>query len=145
MNVEIKLSTEIKEPYAIIYTNQLTEEINALAKTLEGRLDTPLTVKKDDKYHIILPEEIYMVRMEDQQVALYTQHAHYATNKRLYELEQHLGSDFLRISKTTLINLKQLDSVEPSFNGTMSLKLRNGCQDYISRKYLPALKKYLGL
>ena len=28
---------------------------------------------------------------------------------------------------------------------TLLLKLKNGCKDYVSRKYLPEFKKYLGL
>lgn len=145
MNVEIKLAKDIATPYAVIYTNELTEEINSLVKLLEQKTNLPVTAKKDDTYHVILPEEIFMVRTENQQVILYTQDSQYSTPKRLYEIEEQLGKEFLRISKTTLINLKQLASVEPSFNGTMYLKLKNGCQDYISRKYLPALKSYLGL
>ena len=60
-------------------------------------------------------------------------------------MEKLLGSGFMRISKSTLINLKQINSVEPSFHGTMLVILKNGNKDYISRKYLPAFKKYLGI
>ena len=53
--------------------------------------------------------------------------------------------DFMKISKTALINLKYIEGVEASFGGSMLLILKNGCKDYVSRKYLPDLKKYLGL
>lgn len=36
-------------------------------------------------------------------------------------------------------------AVEASFNGTMFLRLEHGLSDYISRKYLPEFKRYLGL
>ena len=51
----------------------------------------------------------------------------------------------MQISKTTLINLSYMDSIEPGFSGTLLLKLKNGDKDYVSRKYLPDLKNYLGL
>jgi DNA-binding LytR/AlgR family response regulator len=38
-----------------------------------------------------------------------------------------------------------MDSIEPGFSGTLLLKLRNGNKDYVSRKYLPEFKRYLGL
>ena len=60
-------------------------------------------------------------------------------------VEAALGSDFLRINKSTLVNLRQLDYVEPTLGGLMLLVLKNGCRDHISRKYLPAFKQYLGL
>ncbi|MGL4737820.1 MAG: LytTR family DNA-binding domain-containing protein [Cellulosilyticaceae bacterium] len=146
MNVEIKLQKDLTQPYAIIYAPTLTPEINQIITLLEQKnTTTPLTVKQEDTYHILKPDEIYMVRTEDQQLMLYTKTQHYSCTKRLYEVEQLLGPDFFRISKTTLVNLNFLDSVEPSFNGTMYLKLKNGSKDYISRKYLPEFKNYLGL
>ena len=51
----------------------------------------------------------------------------------------------MQISKTTLVNLSYMDSIEPGFSGTLLLKLKNGSKDYVSRKYLPEFKKYLGL
>jgi two-component system response regulator LytT len=30
-------------------------------------------------------------------------------------------------------------------SGMMLLKLKNGMKDYVSRKYLPSLKNYLGI
>ena len=51
----------------------------------------------------------------------------------------------MRISKGTLANLSCIDHVEPTLGGLMLLVLKNGCKECISRKYLPAFKKYLGL
>ena len=56
-----------------------------------------------------------------------------------------LGNEFMRISKATVVNLKMIDSVEPSFNAMMYLVMKNGCKDYITRTYLTEFKKYLGL
>ncbi|MDQ7162158.1 LytTR family DNA-binding domain-containing protein [Lactobacillus delbrueckii] len=56
-----------------------------------------------------------------------------------------MGQDFMQISKQAVVNLTCLESVEASFNGTMFLRLEHGLSDYISRKYLPAFKQYLGL
>ena len=51
----------------------------------------------------------------------------------------------MRISKATLVNLSYMDSIEPGFGGTLLLKMKNGCKDYVSRTYLKEFKKYLGL
>lgn len=146
MQVEIKISTDIKEPYVVIHTPVLTPEVNSLAKKLtQPNQPLSLTIKQEDTYHILALDDLYMVRMENQQPILYTENMQYISHKKLYELEALLGDNFFRISKTTLVNLKKLDSVEPTFNTSMLLKLKNGCTDYISRKYLPEFKKYLGL
>lgn len=51
----------------------------------------------------------------------------------------------IRISKTTLVNIRFIDYVELSFGGALLLKLKNKEQDYVSRKYLPAFKKAIGI
>ena len=111
-----------------------------------GSTDTPITALQNESDLVILqPKEIYMVRVENGDTILYGEKKQYRSRKRLYELGQQLGKQFMQISKSTLINLSYMDSIEPGFGGTMLLKLKNGSKDYVSRKYLPAFKKYLGL
>ena len=86
-----------------------------------------------------------MVRVEAGDTILFGKCSKYRSRKRLYELEKQLGNQFMQISKSTLVNLSYLESIEAGFNGTLLLKLKNGCKDYVSRKYLPEFKKYLGL
>ena len=82
---------------------------------------------------------------EEGDTMIYGAKQKYRSRKRLYELAEQLGKQFMQISKTTLINLSYMDSIEPGFSGTLQLKLKNGNKDYVSRKYLPEFKKYLGL
>ena len=87
-----------------------------------------------------------MVRVENGQTMIYDQKKNvYYSNKRLYEIRDRIGADFLQISKSALVNRSCLSSVEAGFNGTLLLHLKNGLKDYVSRRYLPAFKQYLGL
>lgn len=144
MKVEIQISPDIEEPYAVIYSNQMTDEIQRIYDKIRY-CDNVITAIDNEQIIILHPSEIYMLRIENERLVIYCQQKKYISNKRLYEMENLLGSKFMRISKSTIINLKKLSSVEPSFNGTMLVVLKNGDKDYISRKYLPAFKKYLGL
>ena len=144
MKVNVELSAGYKTPYAVIYTDQVTEEIQRIIEIL-GTSDTPITAQHQDKILILQPKEIYIVRVEGGETVLYGSTETYYSRKRLYELGLQLGKQFMQISKTTLINLSYLDCIEAGFKGTMLLKLKNGCKDYVSRKYLPEFKQYLGL
>lgn len=145
MKVSVALSTEYKEPYAIIYTDRMTDEIQRVIDGF-GLNESPVTALQNEKDIIILlPKEIYMVRVENGDTVIYGKDRSYRSRKRLYELEQQLGKQFMQISKSTLVNLSYMDSVESGFSGTLLLKLKNGCKDYVSRRYLPQFKKYLGL
>ncbi len=108
--------------------------------------DTPITALQNEEDLVILqPKEIYMVRVENGDTVIYGERRKYRSRKRLYELGQQLGKQFMQISKSTLINLSYMDSIEQGFSGTLLLKLKNGSKDYVSRTYLPEFKKYLGL
>ena len=145
MKVSIDISTEYKEPFAVIHTDKVTDDVQR-AVDLLGANETPVTAFRNEEDIVVLkPEEIYMVRVEDGDTIIYGAKTQYRSRRRLYELSSQLGSKFMQISKTTLINLSYMDSIEPGFSGTLLLKLRNGNKDYVSRKYLPEFKRYLGL
>ena len=145
MKVSIDISTEYKEPFAVIHTDKVTDEVQR-AVDLLGSNEMPVTAFRNEEDIVVLkPDEIYMVRVEDGDTIIYGAKTQYRSRRRLYELSSQLGSKFMQISKTTLINLSYMDSIEPGFSGTLLLKLKNGNKDYVSRKYLPEFKRYLGL
>ncbi len=144
MKVELKISEEIKEPYAVICSDTMTSEISKAVMILEGTQKI-ITAEDNGRIVIIRPEEIYMVRVENERTIIYCQDKKYISSKRLYQLEEQLGKYFMKISKSAVINLSHIKCVEPSFKGMMCLVMKNGCKDYISRRYLSDFKKYLGI
>ena len=145
MKVRVDISADYKEPYAVIYTDKVTDEIQRMID-LFSTSETPVTALQNEEDLIVLqPKEIFMVRVENGETIIYGEKDKYRTRKRLYEIGRQLGKQFMQISRTTLINLSYMDRIEPGFGGILLLKLRNGCKDYVSRRYLPEFKKYLGL
>lgn len=144
MKVHVKISEEYTDPYAVIYTNQMTDDIQRLIKTIEAD-KKHLLVDDKNKISIIKIEDIYMVRVENGETVIYGEDKCYYSRERLYAVKEKLGSQFMQISKSTLINLTRMDNIEAGFNGTLVLKLQNGCKDYVTRTYLKDFKSYLGL
>ncbi len=144
MKVRIELSEEYDPPYAVIYTNHVSDDIRYTVDML-GTNETPLTGQYKDKMMVIKPADVYMVRVEGGDTVIYTEKKKYYSRKRLYETLDQLRGGFMQISKQTIINLSCIKSVEAGFNGSLLLNLKNGNSDYVSRKYLPEFKKYLGL
>ncbi len=143
MKVRIEI-TDTPMPYAVIYTNEITQEVQRAVSLLDTKSDF-ITANDDEKIVVIDPKEIYMIRIENSETIVYCENHQYRSKKRLYELLTQLGGDFMQISKSAVINLKKIACVEPSFGGMMKLFLKNKKSEYISRKYLPEFKKYLGL
>ena len=146
MKVEIRQTPEAAEAYAVIYTAELTPEVRRAAAVLEGEAPERVVAASDNgRIAVLQPDEIFLVRVEQEKTVIYAEKKSYTSKKRLYELETALGSGLMRISKSALVNLRQLRCVEPALGGLMLLVLKNGCREYISRSYLPAFKRYLGL
>ena len=144
MQVKIELAPEYSPPHAVIYTDCLSPEIQRTLEILQAK-DAPIIAEREGRMYLLSPQEIYMVRIEDGEAAIYTNRERYTARKRLYELLEQLGGGFMQISKSCVVHLDLIQSVEASFGGSLLLKLKNGCSDYVSRKYLPGFKTYLGL
>ena len=146
MKVNLFVSGDVKEPYADIHTNELTDNVLKARSLLEGDDSKDmLAVKKGSDIVLLEFKEIFMIRVEDKQVNVHTINKQFRIKKPLYQIEQDLPSDFVRISKTTIINLKKIERVAPSLKGMMFIELKNGLKDNISRKYLPDFKNALDL
>lgn len=146
MKVNVELNKDQDLPLAVIYTDKMTEEVERAVEFLESSVSSaPLIAQQEDRLVIIKPSDVILVRVEGGDTVIYTGKGKHFSRKRLYEVYQQLGQGFMQISKQTVVNLSYLESVEASFNGTMFLRLEHGLSDYISRKYLPNFKQYLGL
>ena len=146
MKVNLFVSRDIEEPYADIHTNELTDNITKAMSILESDdSNEMLAVKRGSDIALLEFSEIFMFRVEDKQVNVYTENQEYIIKKPLYKVEETLTSDFVRISKTTIVNLKKIKRVAPSLKGMMFIELKNGLKDNISRKYLPEFKRALDL
>lgn len=146
MNVEIKLDPNQKEPKIILIANSLSNEIQAIVRGIEEMESSFITVRQEDNIYLLEPKTIALIRVEDNKIVAYNNHGQaYIVPKRLYEIEQQKLHNFLRISKSVIVNLKEIDHVTPSLDGFLLLIMKNGMEEYISRHYLANFKKKLGL
>ncbi|MCR5249859.1 MAG: LytTR family transcriptional regulator [Lachnospiraceae bacterium] len=146
MKVDISISKDVKEPYVVIHADKMTEEIAGLAQDIsEYASGGRIIGKVEDTMMVLQSENISVIRVESEKVYVTSEGVTYHVGKRMYELLEILGKDFMQVSKSAAVNLKFLKSVEPYLNGVMVLNLKDGEKEYISRKYVPKLKEYLGI
>ena len=144
MQVKIEVSPEHTPPRAVIYTDRITPEIQRAIDILKAK-DAPVLAEKSGRTFLLSGQDICMVRIVGGETKLYTQNEEFFARKRLYELLDQLGGGFMQISRSCAVNLSYMESVEAGFGGSLLLKMKNGLSDYVSRKYLPGLKNYLGI
>ena len=152
MKVDLFISRDIEEPYAEIHSDSLTSNIQKAMDLLENddmvideENNSILAVKRGQDIVLLDFEDVYMIRVEDKLTKVFSQNEEYSIKKPLYQIEESLDSDFVRISKSTIVNLRKIKRVAPSLKGMMFIELKNGLKDNISRKYLADFKKALDL
>lgn len=104
-----------------------------------------ITVNKHEKTFFLKSEDIYLIKTKDRGLALFTENEIFETTKKLYEFKEILGYKFLQISKSSIVNMDYVLSVEVSYSCSLKVFLKNEQTDYISRFFVKSFKRYLGL
>ncbi len=142
MDIEI-----IEQPQSrlqvVIKCTQADEEVLRLKKYI-SLFDKKIAAKKDHQTYYISSSDVLYFESVNDRTFLYTQDHIFEVSRRLYELEYSLSdADFIRISKSQIVNLNKLKALKPELNRTILATLCNGEQLSISRKYVPAIRALL--
>ena len=149
MDIEIKLSEEYSSTKVVVYTNKMTEKISNLVDVITkitGENIQTIVGTKDEEVFLLSLNDILTIYAENQKVFARSVNGIYRLKNRLYELENmFIGTSFLRISNSEIVNFDQVKSLDLSINGTISLKFKSGDKSFVSRRYVDKIKNYLGL
>lgn len=146
MQLEIKIDSSCIEPKVIILTASMTEDVNIILNKLSDQAPQIISGSRDNKIEVIEQADLIRIYASSGKVFAVTHKGEYALRLRLYEIEERLPPhQFVRISNSEIINLKNVNNFDLSFTGTICVKLANGTITYVSRRYVSKLKKILGI
>ena len=144
MKITIETPKPGEEDEIIIRSASLDERLLKLIHAL--KTEEKLTGYAEDRIVKLQPKDIYYFEAVDNHIFAYTAKEAYEVHKKLFELEQEYEhTDFLRISKSVIVNISKITYVKPIFNGRFEAKLKNEEKIIVSRQYVAALKKKLGI
>lgn len=114
--------------------------------TLLGEDRRKLTGMREGETFLLEAGDILYIDTVDRRTFLYTKEAVYESPLRLYELLERLECrDFLRAGKSSILNLRQVQSLRPEFGGRLRCTMANGEVLLVSRQYVPSVKERLGI
>lgn len=136
-----------EEEEIIVKVNDLSEEVLSLIKRMkDGQNTDTIAGYVDDNIVMLALRDIFYFDAVDNRVFAYTKDKCYEVKKKLFELEEALqNTSFIRISKSAIVNIKQIERLVPEFNGRFEACLKNRESIIISRGYMPSLKQKLGV
>ena len=133
---------ELPETEVIIRGDVTSEEVVSLLQFLKKRSSGKLILYKEEEQYIIDADEIVFIEAKDNKVYACTKLDTYEAKQKLYEIKEMLGSrSFVQISKSVIVNINCVKSIQAEFSGNYRLKLKNRKESLtISRKYFKEFK-----
>lgn len=125
----------------------LNEKLTALlaemrpAPTVVDRL----VVKTSGKVVLVKAADIDWIEAADNYVSLHVGNETHLLRETMNALESRLNPKlFLRISRSTIVNLERIKELQPMFHGDYTVILRNGTRLSLSRSHRDRLQHLLG-
>ena len=144
MKIIIDKPRDGEEEQIIVKCHNISPELLNVLHTIKAQ-GSLLIANIGSEIHRVNPRDILYVETVDSKTFLYCKGSVFESKQKLYELEEMNITDFLRISKSAIVNLSKIKSLIPSMSGRLEAVLANGERVVISRQYVGALKKNLGI
>jgi len=143
VNIEYDLSLKNDEVYIKLSPDCVNKE--RIVRLLNDDSNV-VTAKINEKIYFLDLDEIESFYSFEQSVIAFSQNKEFKIKDKLYEVEMKFESmNFMRISKSTIINIKKIDYIAPTFNRTLMFKMISGETLYSSRSYNTKIKERIGV
>ena len=146
MKIVVEIDEALSEEEIIIRCNSPTAEtqilLDAIKRAVSG--SEKFAVFKEDREYFIELSDILFFETESGSIQVHTKDDMYSIHYKLYELEDILPGNFMRVSKSTILNTRHIYSISRNL-ASSSIVQFNGThkQVYVSRYYYKLLKQHL--
>lgn len=131
------------EEEVVIYSHQrnsLVEQIESLVNSQE----IEITGYKEQETVKLDLSEIFCFICEENKIFALTEKERFRIKLRLYQLEEKLPRNFVKLNQSCIGNIKKIQRFKASFGGSLSVEFKNGYKDYVSRRQLKIVKERFG-
>ncbi len=146
MKVRIEISENINSEEVIIRCQEVDERVQKI-------YDTVMDISKGSAYlmlyhgnteYYIPQDKILFFETSQNCINGHTADKVYETRYRLYELEDLLPGNFMRVSKSTIVNLNHIYSISRNLTSSSEIQFLNTHKRvFVSRHYYKSLKTRL--
>lgn len=144
MKITVLEDSGLDETEVVIHCSKADSTVAKIISALSA-IEHRLTGVKDGRTYILEPDEVLYFESVDKRTFCYTRRDIYEVFARLYELEERMGTNFIRVSKSAVVNIRSIASILPDFGGRLELTLKNEERLLVSRQYAQLLKSRIGL
>jgi len=122
--------------------NNFDDLLLSLRSENKGPYESHIFVQKSEKLFNLPVEEIIYLEASGDYTIISTKNDQFVSSSGIGKLEEIMNPDaFIRVHRSTIINLSFLKEIERHFNGGMVVKMQNGKSFPVSRTYAKLIRK----
>jgi two-component system, LytTR family, response regulator len=137
--------SQVRQARGSVLNQGLLDLLNELKEKPKAKLPDRLVIKTGGRVSFLKTIEIDWIESEGNYVRLHTGKETHLLRETLSQMEERLDSNqFLRIHRSTIVNLDRIKELQPWFHGEYRVLMQDGRQLLLSRKYREKLRDLLG-
>lgn len=143
MKVKVEIIDDEEEESIVIKARKISQEIQDIQEFLskKNRGSTNLTVYQGEEEFFLPIDAIVFFETDMDGVIVHTTTNEYLSKERLYILEEKLPDQFIRVSKSTIVNCVYVFSIQRNLSASSKVTFMNTHKEvYVSRLYYKSLK-----
>lgn len=143
MKIRIEIDEDIEDEEIIISCKKLNDEIQEIQNLISeilSKKEQIIFYKEETEYYIPL-KNILFFETEGDYIYAHSIDDMYQIKYRLYELEEILPFEFIRVSKSTILNVRHIKSINRNIVSSSTIGFNNSHKmSYVSRHYFKDFK-----
>lgn len=145
MKIRIEINEDVEEDEVIIRCREFNKSVQQIQNfVLELSTQTSLTFYKNLTEYFLPLDSILFFETSDKAIDAHTIDDVYQIKNKLYELEEILPNNFVRVSKSTILNVSHIYAIERNLTASSVVRFNHTHkQVYVSRGYYKALRQRL--
>ena len=145
MLIKTNIHERFKETELHVCKDTMDDEVRRIVGELHAMYDPSLSgTDEAGNRCMIRPADIVTFYAEKQKVFARDDQKKYTIQRTLTELEKELDTHgFVRISKSEIVNIRKIKSLDLSLTGTIRVIMKSGYETYTSRRNVAKLKELL--
>lgn len=148
MQIKYNIQPEYTDPEIHICADKMDSQAREIYKTVSDIFETTINGYREgyDEASRIRPAEIIRIYSANKKVYVTTKEGQFTIRERLYEMEERFShSGFVRISNSEIVNVSAIRHIDTKVTGTIKMQLAGDIETYVSRRFVTAIKKSLGI
>ena len=140
MSIVFRMDNNIDDDIVILYKkkNDVVDNLEKYCNNIKM-----IFYKREQEYYLDLNEIIFF-ETDINNISAHTINDVYNIKYKLYELEQMLPNNFVRVAKSTIVNINNIRSIKRNITSSSLIEFYNTYKKvYVSRFYYKNLKERL--